>query len=379
MCRFVLLLLILVLLACTIPCAAAPVAHAVGTPPATSAASHVLMDADSGRILAEKDADVRRPMASTTKIMTALLALELLDPERVITVPPEAVGVEGSSIYLYHGERITVRTLLFALMLSSANDAAVALAIAASGSVEAFAARMNEKAAELGLADTHFCNPNGLHEEAHYTTARDLARLTAAALSNEAFAELVATRRYTAPQDGTDATRLFLNHNRLLRTLDGAIGVKTGFTRAAGRCLVSAARRDGLTLIAVTLHAPDDWRDHASLLEWGFSAYRRFTPSPADVIVPVVGGTQGSVTLTPSGTLSLLLPRDGAQIECLLEAPRFLFGGFGAGEVKGRLVYYVNGKRAGDLSLVTASGTEAARETGFLTRLFDRIKHFFTD
>lgn len=377
--RFVLLLLILALLACGIPCAAAPVAHAVDTPPTTSAASHVLMDADSGEILAEKDADVRRPMASTTKIMTALLALELLDPERVITVPPEAVGVEGSSIYLYHGERITVRTLLFALMLSSANDAAVALAIAASGSVEAFAARMNEKAAELGLADTHFCNPNGLHEEAHYTTARDLARLTAAALSNEAFAELVATRRYTAPQDGTDATRLFLNHNRLLRTLDGAIGVKTGFTRAAGRCLVSAARRDGLTLIAVTLHAPDDWRDHASLLEWGFSAYRRFTPSPADVTVPVVGGTQGSVILTPSGTLSLLLPRDGAQIECRLEAPRFLFGGFGAGEVKGRLVYYVNGKRAGDLPLVTASGTEAARETGFFTRLFDHIKHFFTD
>ena len=377
--RFVLLFLILALLTCSIPCAAAPSSEVVSIPPEVSAASHVLMDAGSGTILSEKDADVRRPMASTTKIMTALLALEMLDPEYVVTVPQAAVGVEGSSIYLYCGERITVRTLLYALMLSSANDAAVALAIAASGSVEAFATQMNAKAAELGLSDTHFCNPNGLHDDAHYTTARDLARLTAAALANTAFAELVATQRYTAPQDGTKATRLFLNHNRLLRTLDGAIGVKTGFTRAAGRCLVSAAQRDGLTLIAVTLHASDDWRDHTALMEWGFSTYRRFVSSPASITVPVVGGTTGSVTLTPSGTLSLLLPRSGTQIECRLEAPHFLFGGFDAGEVKGKLVYYANGKRVGDIPLVTACAVKSTREANGISRFLSRIRQIFTD
>ena len=368
--RCALLVLAVVMLLLTIPCVGAPTLAAT-TAPETSAASFALLDADSGTLLAGKDMDTRLPMASTTKIMTALVVLETLPLDTVVEIPPEAVGIEGSSIYLYRGEQITVHTLLYALMLSSANDAAVALALACDGSIEAFAARMNQKAAELELLNTHFCNPNGLHDREHYTTARDLARLTAAALQNPVFAEIVATRRHTAAQQGTGATRLFVNHNRLLRTLDGAIGVKTGFTRAAGRCLVSAARRDGLTLIAVTLNDPNDWHDHTALHEWGFSAFVRYTPSPEPLRVPVVGGVASEVTLLPTGSLSLLLPADHADITCTYEAPRFLFAGVKKGEQRGRIVYRLDGEIIGELALQTAGDVPAQKKKGFFARLFD--------
>ena len=343
-------------------------------PPATSARAMALFEPASGTFLAEKNADERLPMASTTKIMTALVALETLPLDGVISVPPEAVGVEGSSIYLYMGEKVTVRTLLYALMLASANDAAAALAMAAGGSIEGFAAMMNEKAAALGLADTHFCNPHGLHDGEHYTTARDLARLAAAALANETFAGIVSTRRYVAPQEGTGATRLFLNHNRLLRTYEGAIGVKTGYTKAAGRCLVGAAEREGLTLIAVTLSDPNDWRDHAALFDWGFSEYVCFRASPAPISIPVVGGAAGEVQLLPAGSLRLTLPAGHAEVTETIEAPRFLFGGFDAGEVKGKVVYRMNGAKIGEIPLVTAKGVAAERPLGFFARLKQRFQ-----
>lgn len=331
--------------------------------PATSAASFVLLEGNGGGVLAEKEADVRRPMASTTKIMTALVVLESLPLDTVVTVPPEAVGTEGSSVYLFAGERITVETLLYALLLSSANDAAVALAIATSGSVTAFADRMNQKATELGLSDTHFSNPHGLHEKEHYTTARDLARLTLAALKNSTLSHIVSTRRHTVPQNGTDATRLFLNHNRLLRTFEGAVGVKTGFTRVAGRCLVSAAQRGGLLLIAVTLSAPNDWRDHTALLEWGFSEYEAFAPTPSPLTVPVVGGSTTTVTLAPEIPPAITLPRGHGKITAVVEAPRFLFGGFEAGEVKGRILYYMDGTPILSVPLSTTTASLCERPT----------------
>ena len=342
--------------------------------PQTSAASYALLDPVSGKLLAERDADTRRPMASTTKIMTALVVLERCDLEATVTVDQKAVGTEGSSIYLFAGEQIKVRTLLYALMLSSANDAAAALAIHTAGSIEDFAALMNEKAIALGLKDTHFCNPHGLQDEAHYTTARELALLTAVAMENEIFAEIASTARYSAPQIGTNASRLFLNHNKLLRTFDGAIGVKTGFTKASGRCLVSAARREGLTLIAVTLNDPNDWRDHTALHEWGFSQYVAFAPDPAPLTLPVVGGTSGEVLLTPSEALRLTLPATHGEISCIVEAPRFLFGGFGKGEVKGRLIYRMGDTVLGEIPLVTADAVPAAKAE---QTLWDRIKKLF--
>ena len=342
-------------------------------PPATTARAMALLDMDSGEFLCAKNATERLPMASTTKIMTALVVLERLPLDRVVTVPPEATGIEGSSIYLFAGEQITVETLLFALLLSSANDAAVALAIETAGTVSNFAALMNEKATQLGLADTHFCNPNGLHDAQHYTTARDLALLTAHALKNEQFARIVATKKHTAEQNGTGATRLFVNHNRLLGGYEGSIGVKTGFTKAAGRCLVSAAKREGLTLVCVTLCCPDDWRDHAALLDFGFSEYVHYTATPPSLSLPVVGGEYGEVALVAQGALSLTLPQNHGEITCTTLLPRFLFGGFDAGKEVGALIYRLDGVEIGRIPLLTATACAAEKP---LT-LWTRIKRIF--
>ena len=343
-------------------------------PPTCTAGGMVLLEAESGALLASQNADVRLPMASTTKIMTALVVLEHLPLEHVVTIPPEATGIEGSSIYLFAGEQITVDALLYALLLSSANDAAVALAIETAGTVADFAALMNEKATALGLTSTHFCNPHGLHEAEHYTTARELALLTAHALQNEHFARIVSTQRHNAKQNGTDATRLFLNHNRLLRSYEGAIGVKTGYTKAAGRCLVSAATREGLTLICVTLSCPNDWQAHAALLDFGFSAHERYTPAPPTYTLPVVGGVCGEVTLLPSKALSLTLPKGHGEVECIAELPRFLFGGFEQGKEVGTLIYRLDGVEIARIPLVTATACEKEKAP----TLWVRIKQIFS-
>ena len=352
-----------------LPAVSAPSAPA----PAVSAKAFALLEAGTGALLAAHNENERRPMASTTKVMTALVVLERQSPDTVVTVSPDAVGVEGSSVYLYAGEQITVRTLLYALLLSSANDAAAALAIHTAGSIAAFADLMNAKAAELGLADTHFCNPHGLHNEAHYTTAKDLARLAHAALSNPLFAEIAATKRYSAPQNGTDAARLFLNHNRLLRSYEGAIGVKTGFTKASGRCLISAAERNGLRLIAVTLHAPDDWRDHTALLDWGFSQYVALPTAPDALSLPIVGGTMQTVRLLPTSAPTLTLPSNHGTLRCAVIAPRFLFAPVSAGETVGRIVWYQDGAVLTEIPLVTDTAVPTPRAP----TLWGRIKRFF--
>ena len=342
-------------------------------PPACGARAMVLLDADSGTLLAAQNADARLPMASTTKIMTALVVLDHLPLDRVVTVSPAATGVEGSSVYLFAGEQITVETLLYALLLSSANDAAVALALETAGTVADFAALMNKKAAELGLTDTHFCNPHGLHDEEHYTTARELALLTAQALKNECFARIVSTKRHTVKQNGTDATRLFLNHNRLLGSFEGAIGVKTGYTKAAGRCLVSAAEREGLRLVCVTLSCPNDWREHTALLGFGFSEYERYTPDTPALFLPVAGGELATVELLPKAPISLLLPK-GSEVECITELPRFLFGGFDAKKEVGTLIYRLNGVEIARVPLLTATACEREKPPS----LWARIKQIFS-
>lgn len=234
-------------------------------PPSVSAKSAILYDCTASRVLYEKNADCQSLIASTTKIMTGLLVSERCNLADVVEIPAEAVGVEGSSLYLKPGETLTVEDLLYGLMLQSGNDAAVALAIHCGGSVEEFVALMNQKAAELQLTGTHFANPNGLDDAENYATARDLAVLTQYALDNPVFAQVVRTK--TATLGGN---RAVTNHNKLLWRYDGCIGVKTGFTRAAGRILVSAAERDGRRLVVVTIGASDDWNDHTKLLDYGF-------------------------------------------------------------------------------------------------------------
>lgn len=243
-----------------LPCAKA------AEPPSVSAKSAILYDCTASRVLYEKDADRQSLIASTTKIMTGLLVCERCQMDDAVQIPDQAVGVEGSSLYLKQGETLCVEDLLYGLMLQSGNDAAVALAIHCGGSVEEFVVLMNQKAAELQLTNTHFANPNGLDDEQNYSTAHDLAVLSQYALVNPIFAQTVATK--TATLGGN---RSVANHNKLLWRYDGCIGVKTGFTRAAGRILVSAAERDGRRLVAVTIGAPDDWNDHTKLLDYGFS------------------------------------------------------------------------------------------------------------
>ena len=231
-----------------------------------SAAAAVLMDADSGRLLYEKNGGKRMLIASTTKLMTALVALEQGGLQQEITVTGSHMA-EGSSMYLRPGEKLTLETLLYGLLLSSGNDAALAVTECMGGAVP-FVARMNEKAAELGMENTHFANPNGLDDEEHYSTAEDMARLAAAAMNDPVLRRVASTR--TARIGG----RTLTNHNKLLSRVEGCVGLKTGYTKAAGRTLVSCAERDGVRLVAVTLQDGDDWNDHASLYEQGFRVLR---------------------------------------------------------------------------------------------------------
>ena len=226
------LTLLLVFGACILPIQAQ---EAPQSPPTLSAQSALLLEAENGGVVYEKNAHTRLPMASTTKIMTALVALELASPNTVILTDGRAVGTEGSSIYLCEGEELTLEELLYALMLESANDAAVAIAIGVCGSEEAFVDEMNRRAASLGLSNTHFANPHGLDAETHYTTAYELAVIARAALQNPLLKTIVSTRKTTIPHQNTDGVRLLINHNKMLRLYDGCIGVKTGYTQKSGR------------------------------------------------------------------------------------------------------------------------------------------------
>lgn len=241
-----------------------------------SASSAIVIDKNSKRVLSSKNSDKQMGMASTTKIMTALVALENGDLNSVVKISPSAAGVEGSSMYLTAGEEITLENLIYGLMLVSGNDAATAIAEHISGSVEKFAGLMNEKAQAIGAKNTHFDNPHGLSADTHYTTAYDLALITAYALDNPKFKEIVSTKSKKIPWQGKNYDRQLKNHNKFLSLYEGCIGVKTGFTKATGRCLVTAVEKDNLTLVCVTLNAPDDWNDHKILYDSAFNEYKAF-------------------------------------------------------------------------------------------------------
>lgn len=246
--------------------------RAYAASPKISALHACLADALTGKVIYEYNGSERAPMASTTKIMTAVLALENMDMSEIITVSENAARQEGSSAYFAPGDKVPAEEVIYGLMLNSGNDAAIAIAEHISGSSESFAELMNEKARQLGALDTNFSNPNGLDSQSHYTTAEDLAKITAYALKNDEFRKIVSEKAHKT--DYSSGTVWFSNHNKLLNMYDGCIGVKTGFTKRSGRCLVSAAERGGITLICVTLNDPDDWADHKALLDFGFESAR---------------------------------------------------------------------------------------------------------
>lgn len=239
-----------------------------------SAECMIVLERDTERVLNEKNADKKRPMASTTKIATAITVIDnVTDLDKIVRVPAAAVGVEGSSIYLEKDEELTVRDLLYGLMLQSGNDCAAALAITTAGSIENFATLMNETAAKVGADNTNFVNPHGLHHDEHYTTARDLGKITAYAMKNPIFREIVGTKRYVMSWKDREYDRVIVNKNKILSTYEGGDGVKTGYTKKAGRCLVASATRDGMNVIAVVLNCGPMFEDCRQLLDGAFAEY----------------------------------------------------------------------------------------------------------
>ena len=346
--------------------------------PTLSARAAVLIEASSGQVLMETSAHERLPMASTTKIMTALVALEHAELDRQVKISADAVGVEGSSVYLKADEILTMEQLLCALLLESANDAAAAIAIEIAGDIESFAEMMNETAQKIGLADTHFTNPHGLDNAEHYSSAYDLAMLARYALQNPDFARIVSTYKTNIPLNGDEGIRVLINHNKMLKYYDGAIGVKTGYTKRCGRCLVSAATRDGVTMIAVTLSAPDDWRDHTAMLDYGFSLYEcAHLAQPGDIrcALSCLGSTTESVSVSNRDAVSLILPREHGEITHVVEANRYLCAPVKAGDMVGEVVFCCNGKEIARIPLYAEEDAETIPRPK--SRL-ERIKELIT-
>ena len=336
---------------------------------AVSAEKAMVLDAATGRAIYEKDADRQSLIASTTKIMTALIVCEQCNVLDRMRIPKEAVGIEGSSMYLREGEILTIQELLYGLLLSSGNDAAVALAIYCGGTVEGFAELMNDKARLLGLKNTHFENPNGLDSPGHYSTARDLAVLAAYAMENAIFYKTVSAKTVTV------GSRSLRNHNKLLWQVEGADGVKTGFTKAAGRILVSSATRNGRRLICVTLNDPNDWADHGQLLEQGFSRYRlRRIVTAGECVgsLEVESGMGERVRILAAEDFDYALAEDENPI-LVLPGPGFVYSPVAQGADAGYAYIFLEGKAMGKVRVVYGQTVEKEQEEeNFFRKLFGR-------
>ena len=344
-----------------------------------SAASAVLINADTGTVIYEKNALEQRAMASTTKIMTALLTAEAGDLDKRFTVDSYAIHVEGTSMGLKEGDIVTRRALLYGMLLPSGNDAANAAAVSVSGSIPAFAELMNRKAEELGLENTRFANPSGLDANGHYTTAYDLARLAAYAMENPVFAEICRCSSAQVEFGNPPYMHWLSNSNKLLWQYEGCIGVKTGFTDNARRCLVSAAEKNGVRLICVTLNAPNDWADHRRILDYGFEQVKPteiVLPSP--VSVPVIGGHEQNVTLVLQESVKLSLSeQESKAVRLELYTEPFIYAGFEAGNKAGSARIYLDGVLVREVELVTSYAVEAQeQELGFWGKVWQFLRRF---
>lgn len=342
-----------------------------------SADSAILVCGDTGKVLYAKNEREKRPMASTTKIMTALLALEYADSDnKDITITDEMVRIEGSSMGLLPGYIISIDNIVKGMMMCSGNDAANTLAYAISGSKDDFSKLMNERANQLGMYDTHFVTPSGLDDEDHYSTAYDMAILGAYAMDNGKFADIVSQKSAKVKFVNPNETRTYKNHNRLITLYDGCIGIKTGFTKKAGRCLVSCAQRDGAKLIAVTLRAPNDWDDHQKMYDYGFSKVKsvELDDELTRFSVDVVGALDEQITVVGSKTSATVLNEKAERIERSVELPSFVYAPITQGQIIGRIVYSVDGE------IVAVNNLTATKDEPVIEKkkgLFERIFEFF--
>lgn len=337
--------LISLLLAAVMPLSSIYV-DAADDQPEVHALSAVLM-AEDGQILFAREPDRMLPVASTTKLMTALVVIETCDLEESVEILPEYCGAEGSSLYLKPGERYTVRELLLGLLLASANDAAIALACHCAGDIDSFSVLMNRRAEELGMRSSHFLNPHGLNEAGHYSTAHDLAILMFAAMENDSFSELIAQERALVGE------QTLSNHNKLLQRCPGCLGGKTGYTKVAGRCLVSCVERDGLRLVCVTLNDTDDWNDHLMLYDWAFAHYRMHVVNAANtrVEIPLLGGQTTTAIAVPASEVKLLLPAD-CEPTVMPTLPFYVFAPVARGSAAGVIRLQADGSLLCEIPLI---------------------------
>ncbi|MCI9273070.1 MAG: D-alanyl-D-alanine carboxypeptidase [Clostridiales bacterium] len=346
--------------------------------PGVSARAAIVMCADNGKVLFAKNEKETLSMASTTKIMTAMLTLEAAQADdKEVSITHEMVAVEGSSMGLMPGDVVTLETLAKGMLLSSGNDAANAAAIALAGSQQDFAAMMNEKAAQIGMKDTHFVTPSGLDDDNHYTTAYDMAVLGAYAMEAPGFQE-IASQRSLQVDFINPAKRVTLsNHNRLLSMYEGCIGVKTGFTKKSGRCLVSCAQRNGVRLIAVTLNAPDDWNDHQNMLNYGFSQVKSvtFDDTATAISLALAGGISQEVTVTGNAPVKATVgAEDVDRIQKVVELPQFEYAPVRKGQLVGKIRYLLDGTEIASSDLVVQQDVEAIPHVpGF----WERVGEFF--
>ncbi|MBQ8825454.1 MAG: D-alanyl-D-alanine carboxypeptidase [Ruminococcus sp.] len=348
----------------------------------TSAKSCIVLEANTKEVLFAENEKEQLPMASTTKIMSTLLCLESGDLDSEFTVDSDAIKVEGSSMGLVEGDIVTKRALCYGMLLPSGNDAAGATAVKIAGSYEAFAEKMNARAKEIGMTQTNFVTPSGLHDDNHYSTAYDMALLTAEALQNPDFKEICSKTTAQVRFGNPPFDRWLKNTNKLLNMYENVIGVKTGFTDEAGRCLVSACTKNDVTLICVTLNDKNDWLDHSNLYDYIFSKIKIDTfPLPESLHIPVAGGTVESVAIGVNqdltyGTLSKIDP----DFNWAVYAQPFLYAPVEENQKVGILYCTCNGHEIAKIPLYTKESIEkiqpAEKETGIKTTMWGKIKSF---
>ncbi len=345
-----------------------------------SAQAYVLYCADNGKIISSKNENKKMKPASTTKLMTSLLALEEASSLNKKVKFTDDMIAEGSSMYLKIGDVVTLKDLAAGMMMASGNDAANAAALSISGSFEKFAEKMNQRAEQIGMKNTHFVTPSGLDDDNHYSTAIDMAILMSYALENEEFAKLTsqksATVEFLEPQSKVTT---YSNHNRLLSLYEYCIGGKTGYTMSAGRCLVSAAKKDGLTLVCVTFNDRNDWNDHIALYNYGFDEYSMYSSDDSDFFadIPCVGGEKDMVSVTGEKPVSIVVEAseiDSVKRQVYIDS--FLYAPICRGEEVGKIRYLKDGKLIAENSIVAVDNINALKEN---KNIFIKIKEFFTN
>lgn len=345
-----------------------------------SAKSAIIINALTNEVVYEKNAYEKRGMASTTKIMTALLAIEKGDLQKTYVAQDEDVRIEGTSIGLKGGDKITLETLVCGMLLESGNDAANVTARVIGQSREKFVSLMNKKAEEIGMENTHFENPSGLTADGHFSTAYDMALLGSFAIKNKQFRDIGSLSSLRVSYGNPEYQRTFKNHNKLLNSVEGAFGIKTGFTKASGRCLVSAAERDGVTLVAVTLSAPDDWNDHKKLFEYGFEKVKVYETefNTDEIKIDVVGSDNKSIGVKLKEQLTYTALNEEINPETVILCDNFLYSGVKKGDRVGCVrVFSGDGRFLCESDLISTENApinfmEKEKRLSF----FDRIKEY---